>query len=186
MFVIADISGHGVDATLGTATLKATLYSSINPIRYNLQTSVNTLVKKLEHTFTYEQYLTLIIGEVDILSKKLKYYSFGHFPGIHYNKRSKKITLIEANQSPIGLSEIQNIKRSVVQFDRGDKFLFLTNGVFESYNKREEMYGLERILFAIKNCKTENILPKIQKDVKKFVGTQPFDDDITMLQFNIL
>jgi sigma-B regulation protein RsbU (phosphoserine phosphatase) len=66
--------------------------------------------------------------------------------------------------------------------------LFLyTDGVPEATNEFSELYGESRLLtFMNKNLEVEptKLLPKLKKDIDKFVGKAPQFDDITMLMFD--
>lgn len=184
--VMADISGHGVPAALGTSALKSALYSNMTNTRRGFQKNVELLLKSLKGVFSEEQYATVFIGEFDVLSRNLKYYSFGHFPGVYFDSRKNSLSLLEANQILIGVFDINKLYSSSVKFNKGDRFLLFTDGVAESYNKYEEMYGFDRLLKRVKKNRSGNILLKIYQDIEKFVGGEQFDDDIAMLQVDIL
>ena len=70
---------------------------------------------------------------------------------------------------------------------KGDRLFLYTDGVTEATNLENILYGEDRLLeFMNKNSSIDatKLLPKLKKDIDKFVGEAPQFDDITMLIFD--
>ena len=184
--IIADISGHGVPAALGTATLKSALYSSITAVQFDLTKSVKNLYKHLVDSFYSEQYTTLFVGEFDIITKKIKYYSFGHLPIFHLSYKKNKINYLEATTGFVGINEIKGFEFNTAYFDRGDTFLLLTDGVVEATDNEYNIFGFEKIIEIMKTKRKEKVITEILKEMKLFSNGIKNDDDVAILQIDIL
>jgi len=184
--IIADISGHGVPAALGTATLKSALYSSITPVQFDLTKSVKNLYKHLSDSFYKEQYTTLFIGEFDIITKKIRYYSFGHLPIFHLSYRKNKISFLEATTGFVGINKIKDFEFNTSYFDRGDTLLLLTDGVIEATDKDYNIFGFDKVIEIMKTKRKDRVISEILKEMKKFSNGIKNDDDVAILQIDVL
>lgn len=71
-----------------------------------------------------------------------------------------------------------------MQLEVGDRIFQYTDGVTEATNKKNELYGMERLGEVLqKNAELppSALLPAIKADIDVFVGDAPQFDDITML-----
>ena len=71
----------------------------------------------------------------------------------------------------------------------GEKLFVYTDGVAEAANVRDELFGSERLIAALRSGEEnspEEILDTVRNAVQEFVGTAPQFDDLTMLclQYN--
>ncbi len=184
--IIADISGHGVPAALGTATLKSALYSSITPVQFDLTKSVKNLYKHLIDSFYSEQYTTLFVGEFDIITKKIKYYSFGHLPIFHLSYINNKIDFLESTTGFVGINEIKEFEFNTAYFNRGDTLLLLTDGVIEATDKDYNIFGFDKVVEIMKTKRKDRVITEILKEMKLFSNGVKNDDDVAILQIDIL
>jgi sigma-B regulation protein RsbU (phosphoserine phosphatase) len=68
--------------------------------------------------------------------------------------------------------------------DRGDVIVMYTDGVTESINRKEEMFGEDRLQSIIRDnarLPASDILAKILAGVEEFTGDMPQFDDITLM-----
>ena len=80
-------------------------------------------------------------------------------------------------------------QQSEMQLEKGDSIYLYTDGVTESINLKEELYGEER-LEAVLNAHAadtpEAILRAVKESMDAFVGEAEQFDDITMLCMTFL
>jgi len=70
----------------------------------------------------------------------------------------------------------------------GDKVVFYTDGIVEAMNKQEEMFGFERLLEVVQDCKAimaDSLLKEILDRVNAFVGGAAQHDDLTIIVVNV-
>ena len=84
----------------------------------------------------------------------------------------------------IGGMEGAVYKEYELQMDPGSKLFIYTDGVPEATDAAEELFGTERLLYALRGAENEtpkDIIVRIDSSVKDFVKEAPQFDDLTML-----
>lgn len=75
-------------------------------------------------------------------------------------------------------------QQDTIQLEKGDSIYLYTDGVTDSINLKEELFGeerLEEVINVYKDKSPEEILKSIKAEIDKFVGEAGQFDDITML-----
>ena len=82
------------------------------------------------------------------------------------------------------LSEIAEYEQETTQLCSGDVVLFYTDGVTETVNPDEELYGeerLEAVATRVKGESADQICQAIYNDVIEFQGEAQQFDDLTLM-----
>lgn len=182
--IIADISGHGVPAAMGTAILKSTFYSVFGAENTDIRKAIKKLYRQLLHYFQEEQYMTTFIGEFDLKKRKLTYFSFGHLPVIQYSDGI--INKIESLNGCIGIVPIKAISSKTINLLDDSTFLLFTDGILEACNEKLDIFGMDRLEKSVLRYPSDRMIPGLIDSVEKFVGNEKIDDDIAVLQIDIL
>jgi serine phosphatase RsbU (regulator of sigma subunit) len=137
--LVADVSGHGVPASLISAMVKIAFVSQLphadDPAR--LLTGINqVLCGKLESDFVTAGYLY-----IDTQKKSVTYAGAGHPP--LYLWRGSENKIYEYREKGIILGQFedaqyQNIDLALIS---GDRFLLYTDGIIEASNAAGEFFG---------------------------------------------
>jgi len=183
--VIADVSGHGVPAALGTAAIKTAVYGSVHPLRYDFMNTVCDIVHNLQVLFSEEQYATMFIGDFDLLTCKVTYCSFGHMPVIQHNRSTNHVALLEANNLFVNCWEIDKLVSATAKIGEKDTFLLFTDGIVETVDNSGEMYGMERLKQLVITNSKEHLIKAVLKQNAQFCQQQIIDDDIAALQISM-
>ena len=68
---------------------------------------------------------------------------------------------------------------------KGDEIVLYTDGITEAMNSQRELYNEKRLKSALDNmsdeCKANDIISTVYKDVKLHVGDAEQSDDMTLL-----
>ena len=75
-----------------------------------------------------------------------------------------------------------------INLNPGDKLFLYTDGVTEATNSNNELYGMDRMVEALNECKDSSpneILAHVHNKVNEFVGDAPQFDDLTMVCFEL-
>lgn len=186
-FLICDVSGKGISASLMMANLHSAIHSILR--RYK-DISVKEMVTFLNVHF-YEnseatKYATFFYGRILRDEKKLIYCNAGHNPPILL-KNNVSARLTEGG-TVIGMFPEAEYEESVEDMS-GETTLFLfTDGISEAENQEEDQFGEERIEIAVENMKNltpEEITKKMIETVK--IWTEPYEaqDDQTLVVIKI-
>ena len=94
-------------------------------------------------------------------------------------------TAVSACVAPVkpSLDEADS-EETELQMEPGDKIVFYTDGIVEAMNKKNEMYGFERLHEVVKASQAdtaEGLMTDIIKSVSDFAGGVPQHDDLTII-----
>ena len=89
---------------------------------------------------------------------------------------------------PLGILESADYQGTRVQLLPGDKIVFYTDGIVEAMNKKEEIYGFERLLDVVqasRDMDADSLLTEIITRVDTFAGGVEQHDDITVIVLGV-
>ncbi|HXJ15215.1 MAG TPA: PP2C family protein-serine/threonine phosphatase, partial [Candidatus Limnocylindrales bacterium] len=180
--IIADVSGKGVPAALLMSATAAAMRLEANRDGNMLQ-QVERLNTEIGAVSDPEQYVTMLVGEIDTNKRIIHYVNCGHNPALLF--RAKTGTLIRLNSScpPIGLSPEEICELSSEDLMAGDVLVFYTDGVTEAGNRRGEQFGEERLAATVLRSSllsAEDLSNNIYNAAADFCADD-FNDDLTIL-----
>ncbi len=183
-FIIADVSGKGVPATLLVSSLQASLSAYLeNDIP--LTDLASRLNKVIYNASTEDKYITFFIALLDPVTGELESLNAGHNP-IYMMDKSNKIKELSAGGIPFGMMGMDFPYTSEKTFIKpGESVLLYTDGVTEAMNEDEEEYDDLHPLkeFYTKNSalRSKEFIDLLIRDIDNFTGKTPQSDDITAL-----
>lgn len=177
---IGDVAGKGVSAALLMARLHASaryhLTSSSSPAA--AMTGLNTEISGSGLGF---RLITLVFAVLDPRTNTVCLANAGHLPPAfrHANGEVKFIGMRESGL-PLGVLPEQQFNEMTIELRRGEALVFYTDGITEAMNSREEMFGKDRLLPAIRAATGDAsaIVNAIVESVEAFCGTAAQRDDI--------
>ena len=184
--LIFDVSGHGVPAALIGATAKMLFAHYIETLE-SPSMIFHEVNSKLCSFLQTEHYLTAFLGILDPIQNTMVYSRAGHVKPIVYHTNHKKVTTLDARGSFIGHAALANIaeyREDTVRFAPDDKILFYTDGLTEGSNRKNELYGKDRLMKAVTKygeLSLSDLLNKILEDQTRFRQGIDLRDDFTML-----
>ena len=187
VFLVADVSGKGIPASMFMMESKALLKNSSMSLK-NVDQVFNRVNQALSQGNEANMFVTCWMGILDLNTGIVQFANAGHNAPIIYSSKDKKWRyLSEEKDLVLGGFETYKYRAQSIQLEPGDKIFLYTDGVTESTNKNNELYGEARLLAYLNKLKTFDqykLLPGIQKDIDKFVAGADQFDDITMLIFD--
>ena len=188
LFMIADMTGHGVSAAL----LVNRIHTEIEGlVRENLMPG--EILKRLDNFIRSDFgkigiFLSAFCGIINFSDKKLIYSNYGHPPQILFQRADKKIVLMESQTFLMGIGmETSDVYQVKINFQKGDRIFLFTDGIIEAKNKDSEEFGYERFQQFVRENGTLDVAAfneDLLAAVKKFQeGAQA--DDIFLLSIQI-
>ncbi len=182
-FVIADVSGKGVPASLFMAVSRTFIRAiGMRDIPSNeCITSVNNMLcaESVDSMF-----VTVFYGIYNSRTGEIDYTNAGHNPPYILRKNNAVEPLPMAANIVVGAFEGIPFESAHTQLEAGDALVLFTDGVTEAFNEKMEMFneeGLEKTLRSVPGAGSSEIAEAILEDLKDFVGNEPQSDDITTL-----
>ena len=183
-FLVADVSGKGVPASLFMMQAKATIknYAS-RCIKTNevMELSNNELCKENDAGL----FVTCWFGIMNTDTGWMYFCNAGHNPPVVYRAATKTWEYLKSSVGLV-LAGFEGVPypKEKLQLDPGDRVFLYTDGVTEATREDKVLYGEERLLKYLTKHGTEEIhqvLDGLKEDIDKFIDGAPQFDDITML-----
>ncbi len=188
--VVTDASGHGVGAALHMTTARAFLRFGIRHYKgpADLLNHVNFYLT--QDSYETGRFTTLFFLEIDVNNKSLCWVRGGHDPALLYDPCDGSFTELGGKGMALGVME----DYVFTQYDRegwssGSVVLISTDGIRETRNEDNEMFGLERIKNIIRDNAAKSaveIQNIIVRELGAFRKNMPREDDVTLVVIKLL
>ena len=181
--IVADVSGKGVPAALFMVIAKTLIknYTQTGMEPAEVFTTVNRLLCDGNDAGLF---VTAWMGVLEISSGVLTYVNAGHNPPLLKKADGKFDYLRERTGFVLAGMEEVKYRQSTRTITPGDRLFLYTDGVTETTDSRQQLYGEDRLqnfLNENSSCDAEKMLQRLQADLQAFAGSAPQFDDITML-----
>ena len=187
-FVVADVSGKGIPASLFMMRAKTILKNlAMGGVKINdVFTNANY---QLCEGNAQGMFVTAWMGVLNLKTGKLHFVNAGHNPALLRRKDGGYEILKTLPGFVMAGMEGVVYKRQTIVLEPGDELFLYTDGVVEATNTEKQMYGEERLLDCINSHLGEDakaICEHVLNDVNEFYkGAEQFDD-ITELSLRFL
>jgi two-component system, sensor histidine kinase LadS len=185
---IADVTGHGIPASLFASSVK---YCFSKGIKYFIEP--NRLLSYMNSSLYQKlgnQLLTASFILIDPATKTISYASCGHPPLLIWKSKENTMLEIKPKGAMIGVHAETNIEKVTLKVESGDRILLYTDGLTECSNPEGVEYGdssLIEFFKKVKGLKAKNTSNLLLKDLSKFSGAKVrYQDDITYILIDIL
>ena len=182
VFVIADVSGKGIAASLLTASLEAL---SAGPIEVGQDPAeICTKVgRRLYQRTPPAKYATMILAILDQESGQLRYTNGGHNPALVI-RASGEHEELKPTGMPVGLMPEAQYTQDSVELGPGDLLVLYTDGITEAANPEDDEYGIERLAAICsenRQASLDDLATAIEQNLDDFVQGVPYADDRTFV-----
>ncbi|MDO5445331.1 MAG: SpoIIE family protein phosphatase [Eubacteriales bacterium] len=180
---VADVSGKGVPAALFMMRAKTLIRD------YCLAgLSVNEVLRKVNSELCENNqanmFVTCWFGILNTKTGQLQYSNAGHNPPLKGHCGSFEYLKDFRPDFVLAGMDGMNYKLHELQLLPGDELFIYTDGVTEATNLNNQLYGEDRLKFALNSFKGMSCEEKcryLREDIDAFTGEAPQFDDITML-----
>lgn len=185
--VIADVSGKSIPGALVMSMARSVLRSKA--IGLNSASSALMAVNELVcQDIEPDMFISLIYLIIDTRLNSITYARAGHEPLIIYHAKESSIELAKPSGMVLGIDcgpMFNNCLRETnIQMNPGDILVLYTDGITEAMNEKQEEFGLNNLMDAIKISSKEpasGIVNNIQERIGRFTGNLPQQDDLTLV-----
>ena len=185
--VMADVSGKGVPAALFMMMSKILIH--------NFAMMKNSPAKVLELTNSTicqnndeEMFVTVWFGILEISTGMITAANAGHeFPVIRKADGNFEL-FMDKHGFVVGGMDGMKYKEYQIKLEKGGSIFLYTDGVPESTNAQNELFGTDRLLEAMnknKDSTPKDLVKNIRASIDEFVGEADQFDDLTMLVLSL-
>ncbi|MDP8263236.1 MAG: SpoIIE family protein phosphatase [Candidatus Ancaeobacter aquaticus] len=182
-FVIGDVSGKGVPASLFMAVAK-TLIKSIAKETQDPSEILDKVNKELLHENDSYIFVTIFCGIMDIRTGVIEYACGGHNPPVVIRENGSVDFLNGSRSTVVGVLEEAIYIKDTLTLATGDTFFMYTDGVTEAFNADHQQFSEQRLRNGIESHK-EDTVKKLVVDtldeINTFTRGVPQSDDITLM-----
>jgi sigma-B regulation protein RsbU (phosphoserine phosphatase) len=194
---LADVSGHGVGASLVSVSVHRSL--SVRRDRSSLimlhgatpgdarAAPPDQVARRLNALYPMRSngghFLTVVYATVDAERLRLEYCAAGH-PGPTLARRGEPARLLETQGLPIGVSDDAEYDMTSVQLQEGDRVYLFSDGLMEAMNPGGQLFGHDRVDAVINETREKSLDESLDALIEAAVawqGAKEFADDVSLL-----
>jgi serine phosphatase RsbU (regulator of sigma subunit) len=192
---IGDVSGKGLPAGMVMATARTIIHSFVrrNPSLAEITRELNSYLYSNYINSVILRFMSMTILSIDHTQNKVEYIGAGHGNLLVYRHATKEVELIETGGTILGiiqdLPEEMYKMRPKLTINSNDIILLYTDGATETTNAAGEQFeesGMIELLKKYSEKSSKDLLIAIYEDLKKFAGSAPQHDDITLVSIKKL
>ncbi len=191
--IIADVSGKGVPAAILMAMTRAVFRTqlALSPARmtdmeadYSVPLTVSKINTSLYKDTESHRFVSLFYGILDVERKSFTYTSAGHNPQLLCRQQDGTAELLTAGGTLVGIMEDTPFERDTVTLSAGDVLVLYTDGITDSANLKEELFGEDRLFQLVKEHRSsgaQDLVDTIYSEITNFSAGAPQFDDMTLI-----
>jgi serine phosphatase RsbU (regulator of sigma subunit) len=184
-FIVGDVSGKGLPASIFMAVSKALCKSAAlrsgRPVNEFLGEAAEDIARENPESL----FVTAFAGVLDVRSGALEYCNAGHEYPLVFGPGDEIKRLDRGGGPPLCVLEGFPYELAEYRLSRGGTLCLVSDGVTEAMNRAGELYGVGRLRAAIDRtrhtCNPRDLSAAIRADVTQFVAGAEAADDLTLL-----
>jgi serine phosphatase RsbU (regulator of sigma subunit) len=196
-FLIGDVMGKGIPASLTAVAAKTAVYRSIierltregkGAGLPRVSAVVSDVERKLARALIESgKFLTLCYCRADLARGLLSYVDAGHTGFCSFDGSTRTCWTVKGSNMPIGFAAAQSYREYLIPVDAGDILFFYSDGVSEAENAEGELFGEERIRRVVNAHSgfSPEELVKTALNLTFFFSACGFRDDVTALAVRV-
>jgi serine phosphatase RsbU (regulator of sigma subunit) len=186
---LADVTGHAMEAAI-----PAVMFDGILKTERRFNAPMEQLFTHLNHTLCdtldNRTFVCFTMAELDLTTRTARLANGGCPYPYHYRAATRDVAELQVEAYPLGVQPDTQFPTIDVQLSPGDRLVFCSDGIIETANTDEELFGFERTAAAIREgCRQSlsaaALLEQIFAEVKKFTGDAPQGDDQTVVVLEV-
>ncbi|MFC1669434.1 SpoIIE family protein phosphatase [Spirochaetota bacterium] len=182
--MIADVSGHGIAASLVTAIAKISFGDAerkFDSPRRIFQEVNDNILDNVKSQDPMSCFMVVFDDEYNVT-----YSNASHQKAILLRSGSGSTEFLDTNGIFIGAirEAINSYEDKSIKLNYGDRIILYTDGITQAQNSERKEYTIERLEESIiknKALPLAKFSDKIIEDVRNFIGGKDFQDDVTLL-----
>jgi phosphoserine phosphatase RsbU/P len=185
-FVIADVSGKGVPASLLMAFLRASLRAAIHT-GYAPNVAMAKVNYLLWESIEQHQFVTCFYGMLDATNRTLAFVNAGHNPLLILNPDGPRF--VERGGLPLGLFKDTRYYEYYLPIESGQILVLYTDGATEAQSPDGHEYGRSRLVDAVRRSRdlsARKMIDYIYNDIFEWTGGRGSGDDVTFVVIKAL
>jgi len=182
--VVADVSGHGVSASMLVTSLQMAFHT-LAPENSSPTAVLDRINHIYIHNINFATFVTVFFASLDPKIKVLSYANAGHNPPLVYRPSTDEMIWLKPTGAAVGLMEYFNVRPASVELVSGDILLLYTDGITEAINPQtDEQFGSQRLAEIVRqnqNLSAEGLTTRVRQSLNEFTEGSLLADDVTLV-----
>lgn len=179
-FLIGDVAGKGIPASLFMALTKALYKSSALRRRAAIGAIMTEVGCEIARENPESMFVTMFAGILDLATGELEYANAGHDPPFILRPGQAPTQLLSVGGPPLCAVDDFEYPAEQAVLQAGECLVLFTDGVPEAQNDDGQLYSMTRVaaaLAAAPETGPEQVIARLIADVRRFTdGAEPADD----------
>ncbi len=184
LIAIGDVTGHGIAAALLMASARAALRVGAADVG-QLSQMMNKVNRLLTSDKLHDKFMTMTLLTIDPQHLKVRWSSAGHDPAIVFHPDDGSFEELDGGEIPLGIDiDVQYVEYESNSLRSGDILLLGTDGIWETRNANDELFGKDRLRELIRGVSSHSakeIAQEIEQQLDRYRGHANAEDDITFV-----
>ncbi|MFZ1908852.1 MAG: CHASE2 domain-containing protein [Burkholderiales bacterium] len=185
LFVVGDVSGKGLPASLFMALSKTLLKSEAMRTGRDIGAAFIRANAEIGRENPEELFVTAFAGILDVRTGILEYSNAGHEPPYGKQPDAPPERFEIGDGPPLCVLENHSYTTRYRQLAPGEWICLLTDGVTEAMDSQGRLYGIKRVEAVLQGlseaAEPKEIIRTLHNDVQLFVRGAHASDDLTLL-----
>jgi sigma-B regulation protein RsbU (phosphoserine phosphatase) len=184
---IADVCGKGVPASLIMAMCRSVL-RSVAPSSSSAARVLHQVNRQLYPDIREDMFISMAYLILEKGSENLVLSRAGHDAPLLYRTATRSVEKVNPPGMALGIDSGGVFDRVTgdftVRLESGDCLILYTDGVTEALDSNGIEFGIARLIEVIQGSADESaqaVVVQVTERVRSFVGSQPQNDDITLV-----
>jgi anti-anti-sigma factor len=202
--VISDVMGKGIEAALIGVSIKMRLHSLVKPFYatklFNKKDFWHEAAPEIEEILTYlhaetadqlsylEYFATLFYGRFNKAKRVFEFLDLGSTKPIHVSRKTDQASFLEGDNLPLGVRAKETFNKKFVTYEKGDFFIFYSDGITEAKNPAGIAFGrenLRELILENSHLNSKELAEKCKSVLYAFTKSASFEDDFTLLVIHV-
>ncbi|MBZ0254763.1 SpoIIE family protein phosphatase, partial [bacterium] len=188
--LVGDVMGKGVPAALLGAAVKSHFQRAMRKLLaaqaggWPEPRQIVSLVHRAmtEQLIDLESFFTLFYIRFDVKQSECIYLDCGHMPTIWFQRNNQTCRLLNGDNLPLGVTELEKFEQRTISFNAGDFFVLYSDGITEAPSPAGELFGIERLQKLIQEnheLSPNQLIQKLHQNLIAYTQSPHFSDDLT-------
>jgi CheY-like chemotaxis protein len=184
--LLGDFTGHGLPAAVGAMPLAEVFYG-MTAKGYGLSETLREMNAKLKRILPVDMFCCATMLCLSVQRRSVEVWNGGMPDGYLHSIASGERTPMTARHLPLGVLSAQTFddRTEVFPMAVGDRVFLLSDGVIDTCDANEQLFGVERLqrVFAA-NREPDGLFEEIGQALRDFGGETR--DDVSMVEISLL
>ena len=187
VFLVGDVSGHGVAAGTLVSAAKMAVHQLENLKETDPAIMLEYINESLLSAGHESMFMTMVCFSIDSRNGNARMTNAGHvFPYI-WIEGENEWCMIESEGVPLGKVEKPDYESISFELEVGDKLFLYTDGILEEESPEGEQFGFDRLedlLYITSSLPMKSAQTSMFENLQAHCGKRSYSDDVTLMLVN--